>query len=89
MVPLTVDVTGRYDSLEALLGKIEGLRRAYLVTGVSVQPGDGTTDDLKMSITGRVFTRSPNTAGAGATPAATPAQEFTGSNKVDTTGGLG
>lgn len=69
MVPVTVDVKGAYKELESLLRKLEGLNRIFLVNGISVRP----TEDpavLAMSVTGRVFTRSPRTDGSaiGTTP---------------------
>lgn len=64
---INITLTGHYAAIEAFLTRIEGLQRAFLVTGLSLskatsngpsQPGSTTTVDpqsLQVSITGRVF----------------------------------
>lgn len=72
-VPLSVDVRGSYFELEQFVNKLEGLKRSFLVTGFSIEPGDGDTatdNELKLSLQGRVFLAP---AATDTTPTSTPA----------------
>lgn len=81
-VPLTLNVTGSYFELEQFINKLEGLKRAFLVTGFTLTPASGGASaaagtepdapapgDLTLALQGRVFL-APTTAPATA-PAAT------------------
>lgn len=76
-IPVTLTATGAYASLEEYELQLEGLQRAFLVTGFSVSGATGATSasssstatELTLSITGQVLTGTP--AGAAPAPAAT------------------
>jgi type IV pilus assembly protein PilO len=70
-VPLTVDVSGSYFELEQFVNKLEGLKRAFLVTGFTLGADEGeeaVPGELKLSLQGRVFL-SPEAATTVAAPA--------------------
>jgi type IV pilus assembly protein PilO len=84
-VPLTLEVSGSYFELEQFVNKLEGLKRAYLVTGFTLGEGEGdaeggTAGDLKLSLQGRVFLSPPATASPEGAAAGT-----TGTAQVTTT----
>lgn len=79
-VPVKVDATGSYFEIEQFLNKIEDLKRAFLVTGLTIgeaksqgATGSTTTGDLSVSVTGRVFLSPPTAAVTSATTVPTPA----------------
>jgi type IV pilus assembly protein PilO len=70
-VPLTVEVAGSYFELEQFVNKLEGLKRAFLVTGFTLGAAEGeeaVPGELKLSLQGRVFL-SPEAATTAAAPA--------------------
>jgi Tfp pilus assembly protein PilO len=84
-IPVTLQAHGGYFQLEAFLHRLETLRRAYLVTGVSLAPGaklqpgatnagaggrDTWTGTIVATITGRVFVVSNRVALPAAPPSA-------------------
>jgi Tfp pilus assembly protein PilO len=79
-VPLTLEMQGSYSQLEDFVGKLEGLRRAMLVTAFTLKSKDEAEggDTLTLSVTGRVYMVN---AGTAQTPAAT------GATSTTTTGG--
>lgn len=79
-VPVKVDATGSYFEIEQFLNKIEDLKRAFLVTGLTIgevksqsTPGSTSTGDLSVSVTGRVFLSPPTAAVTSPTTVPTPA----------------
>jgi type IV pilus assembly protein PilO len=56
-VPLTLKLTGDYYELEQYISGLEQMRRAFLVTGLSVDLNQdvNTPGSLSMTVTGRVF----------------------------------
>jgi type IV pilus assembly protein PilO len=74
-VPLTLTVTGSYFELEQFVGKLETVRRAYLVTGFKLGPpqdANAKAGDLTIVIDGRVFLSQP-AAATPTTPVVAPA----------------
>ena len=79
-VPVRVDASGSYFEIEQFLNKIEDLKRAFLVTGLTIgeakqqsATGSATTGDLTVSVTGRVFLSPPTAAVTSPTTVPTPA----------------
>lgn len=80
-VPIVVKVSGSYFELEQFLNGVEGLRRAFLVSGVDIAPdttstsatGTPVTGQLEMSLTGRVFVVPPASATTTTTTPVAPA----------------
>jgi Tfp pilus assembly protein PilO len=85
-IPIAVEVTGSYSQVSQFLSEIEGLSRAFLVNGFSVDPGDsgprakksdgvanGYGGTLTMQITGQLYmtTKVAPAAPVAAKPAAT------------------
>ena len=75
-VPLTLKLTGDYYELEQYISGLEQMRRAFLVTGLSVDLNTdvNTPGSLSMTVTGRVFVvatppATTITPGAAAAPA--------------------
>jgi Tfp pilus assembly protein PilO len=68
-VPLALQITGSYFEVEQYLNKLEGLKRSFLVSGLTLTPGGGAAtsttsatstsgtsgSDLSVTISGRVF----------------------------------
>jgi Tfp pilus assembly protein PilO len=48
-VALTINLLGTYANLELFLNKLETLKRSFLVTGMQVTPGNGTTTGVTSS----------------------------------------
>jgi Tfp pilus assembly protein PilO len=67
-VPLKVVVTGNYFELEQFVDQVERSKRAFQVTGFTLEPPPGTTepDVLQLTLDSRVFL-SPAQAKATAT----------------------
>lgn len=80
-IPVTVGATGSYFEIEQFINKVEDLKRAFLVTGLTVGPAKSsgtsaaaTTDELTVTITGRVFLSPPGaTTNAATVPTPAPA----------------
>ncbi len=68
-VPMTLNVTGSYFELEQFLGKLEGLKRSFLVSSFALAPkaSEEAPSDLGLTITGRVFL-SPDVSTTTSTP---------------------
>jgi Tfp pilus assembly protein PilO len=73
-VPMILNLTGNYFELEQFLGKLEGLKRSFLVSGFSIAPkaSDEAPDGLGLAITGRVFLSADAPATATTATTVTP-----------------
>jgi len=72
-VPLSLNVSGSYFELEQFVQQLEGLQRAFLVTGFSMapKPSEEAPDDLGLTVAGRVYmSKDPAPAAVPATPVA-------------------
>lgn len=92
-IPLAITITGDYFEAANFVNRLEGLRRSLLVTGLAITPvgaaAPGSTggstaspevsDDIRLVVTGRVFTSRTLTAPPPATrPTAPPSTTPTG-----------
>jgi Tfp pilus assembly protein PilO len=74
-IPLVVTANGDYFEVEQFLNKIEGLKRSFLVTGLTLGAADGAEakpGDVKLTVNGRVFMSPPVAAGTTATGVTAP-----------------
>ncbi|MGH8880359.1 MAG: type 4a pilus biogenesis protein PilO [Stackebrandtia sp.] len=64
-VPVTLTASGEFAEVEQFVNKIEGLKRAFLVTGLQIGAGseesaaDGANPGLEMTLTGRIYLSPP------------------------------
>jgi Tfp pilus assembly protein PilO len=77
MIPVTVEASGKYFEIEQFVNKLEGMQRAFLVTGFQLDnPGAAAgKTTLKLSIKGRIFVAAGAAAPVTTTPSSTTAQK--------------
>jgi Tfp pilus assembly protein PilO len=69
-IPLQINVTGSFFSVEEFLFKLETLPRAVRVTGITLGSGGGDTGQLGLTMSSEVYTTDAS-AGPGSVPGAT------------------
>jgi type IV pilus assembly protein PilO len=74
-VPIVVKASGSYFEVEQFINKIEALKRSFLVSGFTLKPGADKTESeqLEISVTGRVFLSPAQAAAVQATTVVAPA----------------